>query len=249
MVKVDIETGRIEWRTKMLPDNGGKGHLYSGAALWGSSPAVDVKRNLVFIATGNLYSVPPDVQACQIREANKTVPDVPDPCIRAGDYSESILALDLDTGKIVWAHHLGGVDVWNIACAFGPSQPNCPPAAGPDYDFGEAPMLLTVRSNKSRGSRTSDDEESWRDIVVAGQKSGFVWALDRDDGQIVWDAVRALLIIPSSTHHMQFLLSSGTLLAKIGFVFLPHKLFHVIHGMMCDSQSIPSTGVVISCPN
>lgn len=219
MVKVDIKTGRIKWRTKMLPDNGGKGNLYSGAALWGSSPAVDVKRNLVFIATGNLYSVPPDVQACQLREANKTVPDIPDPCIRAGDYSESILALDLDTGKIVWAHHLGGVDVWNIACLSGLSQPNCPPASGPDYDFGEAPMLITVRGNKSRESRTGDDKE-WQDIVVAGQKSGFVWALDRDDGHIVWDAVRAFAI-PSSRYHMQFLL---TLLARIEFVFLPHQL-------------------------
>lgn len=228
----------------MLPDNGGKANLYSGAALWGSSPAVDVKRNLVFIATGNLYSVPPDVQACQIREANKTVPDVPDPCIRAGDNSESILALDLDTGKIVWAHHLGGVDVWNAACVSGPSQPNCPPAAGPDYDFGEAPMLLTVHGNKSRESRTGDDEE-WQDIVVAGQKSGFVWALDRDDGHIVWDAVRALLT-PASRYHMQFLL---TLLAKFEFVFLPHQLYHVFHPMMCDLQSIPSTGVVISCRN
>jgi outer membrane protein assembly factor BamB len=49
-------------------------------------------------------------------------------------------------------------------------------------------MLLTVHSNKSRKSRTGEDEE-WQDIVVAGQKSGFVWALDRDDGHILWDAV------------------------------------------------------------
>ena len=190
MVKVDIKTGRIKWRTKMLPDNGGKGNLYSGAALGGSSPAVDVKRNLVFIATGNLYSVPPDVPACQLREANKTVPDVPDPCIRAGDHSESILALDLDTGKIVWVHHLGGVDVWNVACLSAHRNPNCPPAAEPDYDFGEAPMLITVHGSKSRESRTGNDKE-WQDIVVARQKSGFVWALDRNDGHIVWDAVRA----------------------------------------------------------
>lgn len=203
-MRVDIKTGSIIWRTKMIPDNGGKGHLYSGAALWGSSPPIDVKRNLVFIATGNLYSVPPDVQACQLREANKTVPDNPNPCIRAGDHSESILALDLDTGKIVWAHHLGGVDVWNIACVYGTSQPNCPPASGPDYDFGEAPMLLTVHKNKSKEFTTGDDDdddEEWQDIVVAGQKSGFVWALDRDDGHIVWDAVSTFLI-PSSRCYM-----------------------------------------------
>jgi outer membrane protein assembly factor BamB len=114
-----------------------------------------------------------------------------DPCIvQGGDYSESILALDLDTGKIVWGNHLGGVDVWNVACLSGLTQPNCPPAAGPDYDFGEAPMLLTVPkiANKSKGESRGDEVE-WRDIVVAGQKSGFVWALDCDDGHVVWDAV------------------------------------------------------------
>lgn len=120
--------------------------------------------------------------------------------VQAGDYSESILALDLDTGKIVWANHLGGVDVWNVACLGGLTQPNCPAAAGPDYDFGEAPMMLTVPKIANKSKRGSWGEEAeWQDIVVAGQKSGFVWALDRDDGHIVWDAVseQPPLLLPS----------------------------------------------------
>ena len=82
MLRLDIATGKIQWQTKVLPDNGGKPNLFSGAGIWGSSPPIDIKRNLVYLATGNLYSVPPDVLACQLREANKTVPDNPDPCIQ-----------------------------------------------------------------------------------------------------------------------------------------------------------------------
>ncbi|CAM6080130.1 unnamed protein product [Sphagnum tenellum] len=186
-VKIDIETGKIVWRTKMLPDNGGEQGLYAGAALWGSSPSIDAKRNLVFIATGNNYQVPPSVQECQKKQDNKTVPDNPDPCILPGDHSESILALDLDTGDIKWSHHLGGYDTYVTVCPTNPSvakSPNCPKIPGPDYDFGEAPMMLTI-TKITKHSKDAAPEE-WQDIVVAGQKSGIVWALDRDDGRLVW---------------------------------------------------------------
>jgi outer membrane protein assembly factor BamB len=33
---------------------------------------------------------------------------------------------------------------------------------------------------------------STQDIVVAGQKNGIVWALDRDDGHIVWATVKSI---------------------------------------------------------
>jgi glucose dehydrogenase len=179
MVKVDIKMGKIKWRTKMIPDNGNKIGLYSGAAIWGSSPSIDCKRRMVYIATGNLYSSPPEVTECEAKQENKTVRDVPDPCISPDDHSESILALDLDSGKIAWAHQLGGYDTWVISCNIpdGP-QPNCPPIVGPDYDFGEAPMMLTIPHGRK-----------WLDVVIAGQKSGVVWALERDNGTLVWDTV------------------------------------------------------------
>ncbi|KAG0562884.1 hypothetical protein KC19_9G179500 [Ceratodon purpureus] len=145
MVKVDIKTGKIKWRTKMVPDNGNKIGLYSGAAIWGSSPPIDCKRRMIYIATGNLYSTPPDVTECEAKQENKTVRDIPDPCISPDDHSESILALNLDSGRVVWAHQLGGYDTWVLSCfnTNGP-QPNCPPIVGPDYDFAEAPMMLTT---------------------------------------------------------------------------------------------------------
>lgn len=187
MIKLDIKTSEIKWKTNMLPNNYGKVGLYSGAAIWGSSPPIDHKRKAVYIATGNLYTSPPNVVACEQRENNKTHRDVPDPCNNPNDLSESIVALDLDTGKVVWARRLGGYDTWSSACIqSGPLLPNCPPIVGPDYDFGEAPIMLTV---KRHTIHVGIKDGEYIDIVVAGQKSGIVWALARDNGTLVWDAV------------------------------------------------------------
>lgn len=175
--KLDVLTGSILWRTPMLPDNKGQLGQYSGVALWGSSPSIDPKRNAVYIATGNIYTAPPDVALCQEKQNNKTTPDYPDPCVTSENHEESMISLDLDTGNIKWYKELGGYDAWFNACK-NLSVPNCPPGPNPDADFGEAPMLLTI-----------DVQGVERDVVIAGQKSGFVWALDCDNGSIVWKAV------------------------------------------------------------
>ncbi|KAL6135666.1 hypothetical protein ACLB2K_067893 [Fragaria x ananassa] len=173
-LKLDVGTGAILWQTYMLPDNFGKFGEYAGAAIWGSSPSIDVKRNLVYIATSNLYSAPSRIIECQERENNQTIPSQPDACIEPDNHSESIVALDLYTGKIKWYKQLGGYDLWFGAC-HRHLDPRCPPGPSPDADFGEAPMMLTTKINGTK-----------KDIVVAVQKSGFAWALDRDTGSIVW---------------------------------------------------------------
>ncbi|XP_019161587.1 PREDICTED: uncharacterized protein LOC109158176 [Ipomoea nil] len=174
--KLDVWTGKVLWQTFMLPDNKGKRGEYAGAAIWGSSPSIDAHRGHVYIATGNLYSAPKHVLKCQEKQNNKTTtPTTSDKCVEPENHSDSILALDLDTGKIKWFRQLGGYDVFFIACINSSSTPNCPPGPNPDADFGEAPMMLSVVVNGST-----------RDIVVAVQKSGFAWALDRDNGEMVW---------------------------------------------------------------
>ncbi|KAF3444176.1 hypothetical protein FNV43_RR13866 [Rhamnella rubrinervis] len=172
--KIDIKNGAILWKTLMLPDNLGKTGEYAGAAIWGSSPSIDVSRNHVYIATGNLYSAPPRILQCQERQNNLTVPTQPDPCIEPDNHSNSIVALDLDSGRIVWYKQLGGYDVWFGAC-HRHLDPRCPPGPSPDADFGEAPLMLSIFVNGTK-----------RDIVVAVQKSGFAWALDRNHGRLVW---------------------------------------------------------------
>ncbi|MBX2870688.1 MAG: PQQ-binding-like beta-propeller repeat protein [Saprospiraceae bacterium] len=86
--------------------------------------------------------------------------------------SDAILAFSLDTGEIVWSQQALTRDAWNAACVI-PGAPNCPPEHGPDFDFGAPPMLVT--------------DESGKDWIFAGQKSGMVYALDPDQkGAFAW---------------------------------------------------------------
>jgi polyvinyl alcohol dehydrogenase (cytochrome) len=86
-------------------------------------------------------------------------------------YSDALLALDLKTGRIAWSYQAVGKDAWNVACGAS-DKTNCPPENGPDYDFGAGAVL----------AHASDG----RDYVLAGQKSGLLYAVDPDSGKLVW---------------------------------------------------------------
>lgn len=106
-IKVDLSNGNELWRTYMTPDNFNKSGGFSGAAVWGSSPAIDVSRNSVYIATGNNYDVPEPFAAC-VRAANNISSDAEKSTalrtcskeLAQGNHIDSIISLDLDTGAI-----------------------------------------------------------------------------------------------------------------------------------------------------
>lgn len=124
LVKLNVKTGKVIWRTYTLPDNGGKLGGYAGAAIWGSSPAIDVYRRHVYVGTGNLYTAPSEVLRCQAVQNNQTGrPTHPDQCIGPNVNFNSILALDINSGKIVWSRQLGGYDVFYFACLV-PNNPD-----------------------------------------------------------------------------------------------------------------------------
>ena len=108
----------------------------SGAAIW-SSPSVDLEAKMAFFTTGNNYTG------------------------MAGDESDSMIALDLETGMLLWKYQALANDVYTTVNR-GP---------GPDLDFGTNPILFEAGGKK---------------LVGAGQKSGQFWALDRMTGQVVW---------------------------------------------------------------
>ena len=86
--------------------------------------------------------------------------------------SDSFVAIDADSGKIQWSRQMTANDAYTAACRL-PDKTNCPSVNGPDYDFGASPILVTLGNGKR--------------LLVAGQKSGLVHALDPDQGgELVW---------------------------------------------------------------
>jgi polyvinyl alcohol dehydrogenase (cytochrome) len=173
VVALDEATGRILWKTYMVPDNHGQPGGYSGGAVWGSTPVVDATRGSLYVTTGNNYTVPESVKACQ--EANPGAST----CVAPDDYFDSVVALDLATGGIKWGRRVMGYDAWTVAClGLPPGVTWCPSPAGPDYDFGSGPNLFTATVNGQP-----------RTLLGAGQKSGVYWALDPGTGAIVWSTL------------------------------------------------------------
>ncbi len=161
VVALDEKSGAMLWKTFDMPENGGQTGGYSGGAIW-QPPAIDPKRGMLFIGTGNNYTAPADVEACQ--DATPTAN-----CTAADDFFDTALALDLKTGQIKWSKRLQGFDTWTVACLT-PTGPkaNCPVPTSPDFDLGgSGPNLVG-------------------NIVGFGQKSGIFWALNPDDGNIAW---------------------------------------------------------------
>ena len=84
----------------------------------------------LYVATGDNYSDPPT------------------------NTSDAILAMDLKSGELLWSKQLTENDAFNTACSI-PRRTNCPEAKGPDYDFGQPPILVQSRRWKTRaGDRT-----------------------------------------------------------------------------------------------
>jgi polyvinyl alcohol dehydrogenase (cytochrome) len=159
VVSLDAASGRQLWKTHTIPDapsprakNRVGTQLWgpSGAAVW-SSPTLDPDRNRLYITTGDSYS-------------NPVAPS-----------SDAIMALAMDTGRLVWVRQTLAGDTWNLGCLeqTPEGRANCPDAKAPDFDFGSSPVLTTL----ANGQR----------LLLAGQKSGMLYALNPDDGKPVWE--------------------------------------------------------------
>ena len=155
VVALDAASGEQLWKSYTIteaPTQVGKNstgtaqYAPAGAAVW-NSPTIDRQKGVLYIGTGNSYTGP----------AVKT--------------SDSVIAMDLKTGKIVWWNQVTGGDAYLVGCR--PGLENCPKELGPDHDFGNAPILRALPGGKR--------------IIVIGQKSGTVWGLDPDaEGKVLW---------------------------------------------------------------
>ena len=87
--------------------------------------------------------------------------------------SDAIIALDIETGQANWVFQALENDMWNFGCSAG--GPNCiilDDTNSVDFDFGGPAILVGTDAGQ---------------LLVAGQKSGDLWALDPETGALVWN--------------------------------------------------------------
>jgi polyvinyl alcohol dehydrogenase (cytochrome) len=177
-VSLDLATGAVRWEFSTVPEG------YTGGAVVGGNLVIDEKRRSLYFGSGNNYSVPQAAAICLF--ASSTV-DEDRACLDPANYEDSILAVDLFDGHLKWVFHTLGFDVFTGNCLIG--SPLCPKPAGPDFDFASAPNLFTVL----RDSDSDDDLDLGgareQDMLGVGQKSGVYWALNPDDGSLIWSRV------------------------------------------------------------
>jgi polyvinyl alcohol dehydrogenase (cytochrome) len=132
VVALAAATGNVRWKRYTIDEAPTpRGKTASGQVAWGpsgasvwTSPTIDLKRRMLYVGTGNMFSGPP----------KKT--------------SDAIIAMDLDSGTVKWVSQgtpddisVGGCRDLNLQ----KRRPNCPPGeVGPDVDFGSSPMLVSL---------------------------------------------------------------------------------------------------------
>lgn len=157
IVALDANTGRQIWKTYTISEEprptrkNSKGmQLYApaGASVW-NSPTIDAKLKRIYFGTGDSETEP----------AAKT--------------SDAMMALDLETGKILWSFQDTTTDSFLRLCD-GPSpQENCPKDLGPDWDMSSTSILKTLPNGKR--------------VLLAAAKSGNIFGLDPDkNGSLLW---------------------------------------------------------------
>jgi len=183
IVALDSETGRRVWKTYTIPEepkvikrnSAGVDYMGpSGSGVW-TTPILDIKRRALYFGTGNAFSEPAAT-------------------------ADSIMAMSLDTGKILWWQQAFPNDIWHGGCpqtvpgraaigrppGAGPgafpgrgNQPpyppeNCVEKTGPDWDYAASPNLAALPDGRT--------------VIIASPKQAVVRALDPDrNGATIWE--------------------------------------------------------------
>ena len=179
VVALDAASGKEIWRTFMTPEakptkvsaTGVQYYGPSGATVW-SSPTIDLKRKLLYVATGNGYSDPP---------------------VKTAD---AVVAMDLATGAIRWTQQ-ATLDMFNWGCGRGGPTGNCPVDAGDDVDFGSSPILVNLAGGKQMlvaGQKSGmvhgfDPDQGgkivWQTRIGKGGKlGGVLWGMAANGGVV-----------------------------------------------------------------
>ncbi len=150
----DVQTGRLKWVFHTIPEPGEFGYdtwpkdayKYIGAANNWSGLTVDEKRGAIYLGTGS--------PACDYYGGDRQGTNL---------FSDCILSLDAETGKLIWYYQTIHHDLW-------------------DRDIPCPPNLATIILN---GKKT--------DVVVQATKDGLVFVLDRDSGNSIFPVEEKLV--------------------------------------------------------
>jgi polyvinyl alcohol dehydrogenase (cytochrome) len=175
---LDANTGAVIWKRYTIDEPKPRAKNKDGVQQWGpagggiwSSPTVDPKRNMVYIATGNNYAEP------------------------SQPTTDAVIALDMNSGVVKWVNQATPNDNWTLGCqAENPNNPNCPGKLGADHDFSASPSLATVNGRdlivlpqKSGMSFALDPDKEgevvWKYRIGQGSGLGGQWggAVDREN--------------------------------------------------------------------
>ena len=152
LVAVDSSNGNVLWQFHTTANakriKNSKYWGPSGVSVW-SSPLIDAARNQVLVGTAQNFAPP------------------------ATELSDSVVALDLTTGKLNWWYQVTPMDIYNMSCdVLLPLFNNCPDLSK-ELDWDVITPVLT---------QTSTGE----DIIIGADKGGSVFALNPNDGSVRW---------------------------------------------------------------
>jgi outer membrane protein assembly factor BamB len=137
LAALDPDSGAILWHRYMISDADAANGA-AGAGIWGT-PTYDAETGTLYVGTGQNYIAP------------------------ATDTSDSIFALDVDTGETRWQVQVTTNDVWNF---------RVPPVGdNKDGDFGDSPKIFRLPGG--------------RKVLGVGQKTGRFWVFDAETGDVI----------------------------------------------------------------
>ena len=128
VVALDAASGRQLWKAWVIAEapkpylqqpNGVWLYRPAGGPVW-NTPTVDPRRNAVYFGTGDASAGP----------ATPTI--------------DSVMAVDIDSGRALWSYQATADDVRVGGCARADPSAACPAVNGPDMDIGNSPLLIDL---------------------------------------------------------------------------------------------------------